>query len=285
MPIFATLITPEFWVNLYAHGQFGENKGTIFLLMLVRFVVVIFICLAAGVLASLLRRLLARSVEAMAERGVGAQRRLSTLNGLLASTLTYLVYFIALILILVTCGVTWKGLAALLGLASVFGLAVGFGSQKLIRDIITGLFILGEGQFDVGDWVTIGSVNGVVEEMGLRVTRLRDDQGRVYIIANGDINQVFNASRGPVKLAIEVPLARAVPLDDAVALVEKTADAVCTENNITESATAVIVVGIDAAKVTLRVTIWVPVTQRDAMEDTLRRRIADALADAAFAMA
>jgi small conductance mechanosensitive channel len=257
--------------------------------MLVRMVVVIFIFLAAGVVASLLRRILARSVSAMSERGVGAQRRLSTLNGLLASTLTYLVYFLALILVLVTFGVTWKGLAALLGLASVLGLAVGFGSQKLIRDIITGLFILGEGQFDVGDWVTIGGVTGIIEEMGLRVTRIRDDQGRLYVIANGDINQVFNASRGPVKLSIDVPLARTAPLDDSITLIKRTADAALTARGIdttdTDYATAVVVSALDAAKVVLRVTIWIPVTLRDALEDTLRRQIAQALADANYAMA
>jgi small-conductance mechanosensitive channel len=289
MHIFTIILTPDFWMNLYTHGQFGTNPASIILLMLVRMVVVIFIFLAAGVVASLLRRILARSVSAMSERGVGAQRRLSTLNGLLASTLTYLVYFLALILVLVTFGVTWKGLAALLGLASVLGLAVGFGSQKLIRDIITGLFILGEGQFDVGDWVTIGGVTGIIEEMGLRVTRIRDDQGRLYVIANGDINQVFNASRGPVKLSIDVPLARTAPLDDSITLIKRTADAALTARGIdttdTDYATAVVVSALDAAKVVLRVTIWIPVTLRDALEDTLRRQIAQALADANYAMA
>ena len=94
----------------------------------------------------------------------------------------------------------------LLSFASVLGLAIGFGAQRLVRDVITGLFILGEGQFDVGDHVTIGAVTGVVESMELRVTRIRDDQGRIYVVANGDITQVFNASRGDIKLPIDVCL-------------------------------------------------------------------------------
>ena len=165
----------------------------------------------------------------------------------------------------------------MLGAASVLGLAIGFGAQKLVRDVITGLFILGEGQFDAGEWVTIGAVTGMVEEIGLRVTRLRDDQGRIYLIANGDITQVFNASRGNVRLAVEVSLQRTAALDTALDAVRAAAIEVLRANGAAPTrdaeAPAVLVTAMDAAKVTVRLVLWVPVLKKDAIEDALRRRL------------
>ena len=120
-----------------------------------------------------------------------------TLTDLFSSAMTYCVYFCAIILILFALDPSGKTLVPLLSFASVLGLAIGFGAQRLVRDVITGMFILGEDQFDVGDHVTIGTVTGVVESIELRVTRIRDNQGHLYVIANGDITQVSNASRGP----------------------------------------------------------------------------------------
>jgi len=235
----------------------------------------------ARVLVAILRRLVTRGLSSIELEGKGSERRIATLHGLLSSTLSYLVYFIAIILTLFVVGVTWKGLAPLLGAASVLGLAIGFGAQKLVRDVITGLFILGEGQFDVGDWVTIGAVTGRVVEIGLRVTRIRDEQGRLYVIANGDISQVFNASRGPVKLALEFTLARAGAFEEAIAVVrraaEETLDAMDLPAGDGETAPAVMVTNVTATTLTLRLVMWVPVRARDEVEDTLRRRMAVAI--------
>jgi len=81
--------------------------------------------------------------------------------------------------------------------ASVAGLAVGIGAQKLVRDWISGIFILIEDQYGVGDKVTVNAVTGLVEELGMRTTRIRDENGNLYIISNGDISQVCNHSHKP----------------------------------------------------------------------------------------
>ncbi len=270
--------TPEYWLALYATGKLGANAGNIWLLLLVRLVVVGGIVLATKVVVGLFRRMLHRGLVAVAERTGHEQRRLVTLHGLLASALSYLLYFIACILILFTFGITWKGLAPLLGAASILGLAVGFGAQRLVRDLISGLFILGEGQFDIGDWVSIGGVTGRVEEMGLRVTRLRDDQGRAYIIANGDITQVFNSSRGYIKLTLDFTFKRTARLDDALVALRAMADEILRAHldEVDEDQVTVSLAAAEAEKITLRVTAWAPQHLLGAIERELRRRVLDA---------
>lgn len=269
-------MTPEYWQNVYATGDTRwELLPPLLVMIVARLVVVGFILLAAWLAASVLRRMIRRGFLSVARRSGREQRRLHTLEGLLASALTYLIYIIALIPILFTIGLTWKALAALFATSSVVLVAIGLGSQKLVRDLVNGLFILGEGQFDVGDWVTIGAVTGRVEEMGLRVTRLRDDQGRLYIIANGDINQVFNASRGYIKLNIEFTLGRTPALDDALQVVRQAAADVLAarEIEVADDGITLLLTGMDAAKITVRLTIWAPQKQLGVIEDEIRRKV------------
>jgi len=279
-PAFAwpNLAHTEFWQKLYDSGDLGlGGDERLIALVLVRVVAAGLLLVAGRVLVGLLRRLVRRALFAVGTHVPGGQdqRRLTTLYGLLTSALSYSVYTVVAILVLFTLGASWKSLAPLLGAASVLGLAIGFGAQRLVRDLISGLFILGEGQFDAGDWVTIGGVTGRVEEMGLRVTRLRDDQGRMYVIANGDITQVFNASRGKVKLAIEIALQRSAALDEQLQTIRQAAletlaacDVVIDDEQLTLA-----LIGMDAAKVTLRLKLWVPVASLESIEDRLRRRL------------
>lgn len=277
---FVSPLSAEFWIALYQRGQIGATgEEYLPLLILARLVVSILILLATNLLVKQIDRLIKRTLPALMNRTGNSQRRLITLNSLISSTIAYLIYFSAFILILFTIGLTWKALAPLLGAASVLGLAIGFGAQRLVRDIITGLFILGEGQFDVGDCVTIGGVSGTVEEMELRVTRIRDDQGRLYVIANGDITQVFNASRGNIRLPIELAIQRTTVLGQALETIQQIARATLAECDVepTVDRLAVTVVGMDAAKVTVRLTLWVPNKRKDRIEDQVRRRLLDAL--------
>ncbi|WP_234396943.1 mechanosensitive ion channel family protein [Bacillus massiliglaciei] len=120
-----------------------------------------------------------------------SERREATLVRLLENILTYVVYFIALITILEVCGIEVK---ALLAGAGVIGLAIGFGAQSLVKDIITGFFIVFEDQFSVGDYVKIATYEGEVIEIGLRTTKIKCDTGEIHILPNGTIAQVTNYS-------------------------------------------------------------------------------------------
>lgn len=120
-----------------------------------------------------------------------SERRENTLQKLLENTLTYIVYFAAIVAVLEAFEIK---VAGLLAGAGVLGLAVGFGAQSLVKDVITGFFIIFEDQFSVGDYVKIGSVEGDVEEIGLRTTKIKSFTGEVSIIPNGTIGQVTNYS-------------------------------------------------------------------------------------------
>jgi moderate conductance mechanosensitive channel len=120
-----------------------------------------------------------------------SERREATLLKLLENMLTYVVFFVAAIMILSVLTIDVK---ALLAGAGIVGLAVGFGAQSLVKDIITGFFIIFEDQFSVGDYIRIDQFEGTVEEIGLRTTKIKNWTGEIHILPNGSIMQVTNFS-------------------------------------------------------------------------------------------
>lgn len=119
------------------------------------------------------------------------ERRQQTLSKLLENVVAYVVYFVAIIAVLSTFTIDITGLIAGAG---VLGLAIGFGAQNLVRDIITGFFIIFEDQFSVGDYVRIGEAEGTVEEIGLRTTKVKAWTGELFIFPNGNVTEVVNFS-------------------------------------------------------------------------------------------
>ncbi|WP_082232001.1 mechanosensitive ion channel family protein [Halobacillus massiliensis] len=119
------------------------------------------------------------------------QRREATLKKLIINTLSYIVYFSAFIMILETFTLD---IGALLAGAGIAGLAIGFGAQNLVRDIISGFFIIFEDQFSVGDYVMVSGAEGFVEEIGLRTSKIKSWTGEIHILPNGNITQVTNYS-------------------------------------------------------------------------------------------
>ncbi|MDF9407763.1 MAG: putative MscS family protein YkuT [Pelotomaculum sp. PtaB.Bin013] len=149
---------------------------------------------------------------------LGASKRVRTMAALSISILRYSVYFIALVMILGICGVQT---GALLAGAGVVGLAVGFGAKNLVEDVISGFFILFEDQFAVGDHITAVGVSGIVEAVGLRVTRLKDTGGQVHYIPNGKIAQVTNHSRGNLQAVVDIGVAYSADHNQAISVLEQ----------------------------------------------------------------
>lgn len=119
------------------------------------------------------------------------EKREQTIKILLKSTLTYSVYFIAIVMILESINIR---ISALLAGAGIAGLAIGFGAQSLVKDVIAGFFIIFERQFSVDDYVEISGVEGTVTEIGLRTTKVTSWTGEENVIPNGNITQVTNYS-------------------------------------------------------------------------------------------
>jgi small conductance mechanosensitive channel len=126
-----------------------------------------------------------------------------TLVPLLTSMGQYFLYFGSGVVMLGVLGVDTR---PILAGAGILGLAVGLGAQSLVTDVVSGFFILFENQFLVGDYVKIGDAAGTVEEVGMRVTKIRDGQGKLHIIPNGQIKGVVSYSKGYVNAVVDVKL-------------------------------------------------------------------------------
>ncbi|MDO4813995.1 MAG: mechanosensitive ion channel family protein [Gemella sp.] len=136
-------------------------------------------------------------------------KRTDTVHKLVRSVVRYTIYFIAIVQALSVFGINTTGILASAGIVSV---AIGFGAQTLVRDIITGFFLIVENQFDVGDYVKISNqaafiAEGNVMALGLRSTKIRSTGGEVYFIPNSSINQVINYSQTYNLAKVEFPIA------------------------------------------------------------------------------
>jgi moderate conductance mechanosensitive channel len=129
------------------------------------------------------------------------RQQLNTLSSVLYSAGVFVLVFIALLQILPVLGINMGPLLASAGIA---GLAIGFGAQTLVRDVINGFFILMENQYEVGDVIRVGGVTGTVENMTLRKTLVRDDQGALATIPNSEIKVVQNLTRDWAQVTLHV---------------------------------------------------------------------------------
>jgi small-conductance mechanosensitive channel len=149
------------------------------------------------------------------------QNRGTTLAQLIKSASRYVIYFIAAITILDTLGIE---ITPILAGAGIVGLAVGFGAQNLVKDVISGFFIIFDNQMEVGDYVQInGNIEGTVEEIGLRVTRIREFSQRLHYVSNGEITRITNYNRDQMRPMIAVT----VPYEENQTKVHDTLQQVC----------------------------------------------------------
>jgi small conductance mechanosensitive channel len=147
-------------------------------------------------------------------------QRARTIGLVLSNLLTAGLTISALIAILSELGIAIGALAAGAG---ILGAALGFGAQSLVKDFIAGLFIVVEDQFGVGDFVDLGTATGVVESIRLRVTQVRDTEGTVWYVRNGEILRVGNQSQGWSRIILDLPLAYNSDLEKAKKVLEAAA--------------------------------------------------------------
>ncbi|HEX7390041.1 MAG TPA: mechanosensitive ion channel domain-containing protein [Acidiphilium sp.] len=162
----------------------------------------------AALIALIVWEVVSTAMEAHAERLIrqgrpGRAARYRTLLPALHTSLLVVIVVIAALVVLNALGVN---ITLLVGGLSIFGLAIGFGSQKLVQDVITGLFLLLEDSIQVGDWVTLGGISGTVEKLSIRTIRLRGGDGSLNIIPFSSVTTVTNSSRdfGYAPIAIGV---------------------------------------------------------------------------------
>jgi moderate conductance mechanosensitive channel len=152
----------------------------------------------------------------------GAEARARTLGQIFRWLTTAVVFTGAILQSLNVLG--WDVRPLLAG-AGIVGVALGFGAQTLVRDVIAGLFVLGENQFSVGDVIEIDGKPAAVEELSLRCTTLRDFNGYVHFVPNGELKTVTNRSRGWTRLAVDVPTATDQSLEHALDVCRRVVEA------------------------------------------------------------
>lgn len=148
------------------------------------------------------------------------EQRAAAIGTLLTSSVSLIVWTVAALMALEALGVN---VAPLLASAGVVGVALGFGAQTMVKDYLSGIFLIIEDQFGVGDVVDLGPVIGTVEEVALRYTRLRDMSGVVWYVRNGEILRVANRSQGWTLASVDIPVAYNEDLDRVRDLIESVA--------------------------------------------------------------
>jgi len=198
------------------------------------------------------------------------ERKSKTLNAVIQNLIRYIVYFTALLMILAELGVDT---ASLIAAAGVGGVAIGFGAQSLVKDIISGFFILFEDQYAVGDYVEIGDIKGTVFEIGLRTTKVMAYAGEEHIIPNGEIKRVTNYSRSNHLAIVDMGIAYETDIEKAAQVMRTVAEELAAENEFIVAAPEVLgVMSFDASSITLRAVVWTMPMQHWGVERELRKR-------------
>jgi small-conductance mechanosensitive channel len=180
---------------------------------------IVFVLVIAYGLTRLIRAIARRTADIHIRKlpsGVRVQQ-VRTVASVITSISVFVIFFVAALTVLPILGLN---LGPMLASAGIAGLAIGFGAQTLVHDFINGFFILLENQYDIGDIVRIAGVKGTVEQMSLRRTVLRDEDGTMHIVPNSVIQIVSNTTRDWSQLALRVTVAYSEPSDKIVKLLK-----------------------------------------------------------------
>jgi moderate conductance mechanosensitive channel len=207
-----------------------------------------------------------------------AEQRAGTVADVLGNAIRMAVWAVVLLIALGEVGIE---LAPLIAGAGVAGVAIGFGAQSLVRDYISGIFILTEDQYGVGDIVTLGDTMGTVEDVSLRVTRLRAVDGTVWFVPNGEIRKVGNSSMEWSRALLDVQVAYGTDVAAASAAIAEEARAMALEEQwrelVLDEPEVWGVQAMDKEGITIRLVVRTAPRQQYAIARELRTRISERL--------
>lgn len=220
-------------------------------------------------------KIIHKSFEGIRRKERISPGRSKTLQSLAKNIFSYVLIFIFAVTILQIFGI--KATAILAG-AGVVGLAVGFGAQGLVSDVVTGFFILLERQIDVGDYVTTGSYSGIVEQIGLKTTQIRGFDGTLHYIPNREITSLSNHSRGNMRALVDIGISYDDNIDEAITVLQETCDKIAEVNQaIVEGPNVIGVQTLGSSDVVLRIIAKTENMEQWAVERQLRKALKEAL--------
>jgi small conductance mechanosensitive channel len=218
----------DFFIKL-GLSRFAAQTAEFLILRPAKILMIILLAIIAGRLAGRVTRRFISSLGARTPiqiRSDRAPKRANAIASTTAGVAKVIVWAIALPLLLGEIGVN---LGPFVAGATIIGAALGFGAQTLVRDLLAGFMILTEDQYAVGDTIFHGDTSGTVEDVNLMRTRIRDDDGKVWFVANGEIRKVANSSLGWSRAVVDLQLPYDMDLDAAVAAASSEAGAMAQE--------------------------------------------------------
>ncbi len=236
---------------------------------------IIGILIAFFIVRAIGNKVIGRFFNKLLKKGDVTKGRALTLQSLSENVFGYVLIFILVATIFSIFGLS---VASLIAGAGIVGLAIGFGAQGLVSDVVTGFFLLLEKQIDVNDYVTVGSIDGIVEAVGLRTTQIRSFDGTLNYIPNRDITTVSNHSRGNMRALVDIGVSYDADIDKAVAVIQSACDRVAADNEtIVEGPDVIGVQAFGASDVTLRIIAKAKSGEQWGVERQLRQAIKEAL--------
>lgn len=196
------------------------------------------------------KKLIEKTIQKAGNNEKLSPSRVKTLEKLLINLFSYVMIFVLIIMLF---GIFNIPIAPLLAGAGIVGLAIGFGAQGLVSDVVTGFFILLERQIEIDDYVTSGGYDGIVEEVGLRTTKIRSFDGTLNFVPNRLLEGVANHSRGNMRALVDIGISYDDNIDGAITVLEKVCAEFQEDERFKEGPSALGVQGLGNSDVVLRV--------------------------------
>ena len=223
------------------------------------------------ILVRLGRKLIFRIIRGDGKSKKGWPHRTETTKSIASSIFSYLMYFIIIAVVLRIFGVDVRSIFTAVG---VGGIAISFGAQTLVKDIISGLFLWGEGNLTVGDLVTINDLSGTVESVTIRTTTIRNWNGNIFVIPNGDIRTITNMSRGFKRALVNIPCPYEENHERIVAMLREEMEIAGKEiEGIEKTPEVMSIISFESNSVMVQIAVACPVGEQWRIERDIRSRV------------
>ncbi|CDQ19922.1 mechanosensitive ion channel family protein [Halobacillus karajensis] len=235
---------------------------------------IIVLLIAFAIIKPLGSKAIEAAINRMSQQRNISEGRNKTLQKLTVNIFSYVLFFILIMMLLSTIGIE---IGPLLAGAGIVGLAIGFGAQGLVSDIVTGFFLLLERQIEVDDYITAGGYDGVVEEVGIRTTKIRSFDGTLNFVPNRNIVGVANHSRGNMRALVDIGIGYDENIDAAMDVLQKVADDFSEDERFVEGPNVLGVQSLGSSDVVIRILGKTKNMEQWAVERDLRKAMKEAL--------
>ncbi|ARI77650.1 mechanosensitive ion channel family protein [Halobacillus mangrovi] len=263
-------------MNLFEEG-FVFNPSVVVEWLITGGLKILVLLIAFAIIKPIGTKAIEAAINRMSSQRKLSERRNKTLQKLTVNIFSYSLFFILVIMLLSTIGIN---IGPLLAGAGIVGLAIGFGAQGLVSDVVTGFFILLERQVEVDDYVTAGGYDGVVEEVGIRTTKIRSFDGTLNFIPNRNISGVANHSRGNMRALVDIGIGYDENIDEAMTVLKEVADRFTEDERFKEGPDVLGVQSLGSSDVVIRILGKTENMEQWGVERDLRKAMKEALDEA-----